>query len=321
MKRGHPYVESPVPQSLDDLLDDFSLETFLAEVAERDVWRGRLRDPSLATQLWARGIPAEDATLRTDARLDRDDVRLVQKGAHAASPRVGRDRQEPLEDSDAEAIARAVAGGHTLATTLRPPRTGWLGVVVAMIEASFSCPCHAVLYATPPDARGFDLHHDVDDVFVFQLAGAKHWTIAEPREVWPLDNGGYEPDAISSRDEFVLTPGDVLYLPRGTIHAAETRASGSAHLTVSTMRKRMYEAELEALVAALGDAAQHELPEAMWDDPAREDALCSALTRLLARYAPPGEDTRANTGSTPDAPPPRRGWLARALWPEAEVIR
>ena len=41
-------------------------------------------------------------------------------------------------------------------------------------------PVQANAYVTPPDARGFDPHYDVHDVFVLQAAGEKRWTVHEP---------------------------------------------------------------------------------------------------------------------------------------------
>jgi hypothetical protein len=94
---------------------------------------------------------------------------------------------------------------------------------------------HAVqvnAYVTPPQSRGFDDHYDVHDVFVLQVSGEKRWRIHEPVHEAPLrdqpwtDRREAVAEAADSPpiiDE-VLTPGDCLYLPRGS---ARTSRSGS----------------------------------------------------------------------------------------------
>ena len=51
--------------------------------------------------------------------------------------------------------------------------------------------------------------------------------------------------------EVELQPGDVLYLPRGTIHQAEAQQSDSAHITISTYQRWSW-ADLGAKVLEVG---------------------------------------------------------------------
>jgi bifunctional lysine-specific demethylase and histidyl-hydroxylase NO66 len=62
-------------------------------------------------------------------------------------------------------------------------------------------------YLTPPVAQGLNLHGDPHDVFAVQTHGVKRWVVEPPDE---------------PRWELELRPGDVLYLPAGTRHAAQT---------------------------------------------------------------------------------------------------
>ena len=101
-------------------------------------------------------------------------------------------------------------------------------------------PVQANAYVTPPASRGFDSHYDVHDVFVLQIAGAKHWTVHEPVHADPLAAQPWTDhrEAIARRmeDEPVidtdLHPGDALYLPRGWLHSARTAGALSIHVTV-----------------------------------------------------------------------------------------
>jgi len=78
-------------------------------------------------------------------------------------------------------------------------------------------PCFANAYITPPNAQGFSRHADEHEVLVLQIEGSKLW------RVYP-ENG--EPCEIE------LTPGSLLYLPRGLQHEAETRGIASIHITL-----------------------------------------------------------------------------------------
>ena len=78
----------------------------------------------------------------------------------------------------------------------------------------------------------------------------------------PLDNQPWEQhsDAVAARAEdeplidTVLEPGDALYLPRGTIHAAEALGETSIHLTVGVHPITRYQLVQQLLDAAQDDA-------------------------------------------------------------------
>ncbi len=118
-------------------------------------------------------------------------------------------------------------------------------------------------YITPPQNRGFAPHYDVHDVFVLQVSGRKHWRIHAPVVTDPLDNQNWEKSraevAAQAEGEpvidCVLEPGDALYLPRGTIHAAEALGETSIHLTVGIHPITRYELVRQVLDAAQQDAA------------------------------------------------------------------
>lgn len=116
-------------------------------------------------------------------------------------------------------------------------------------------------YITPPQNQGFAPHYDVHDVFVLQVAGRKRWVMHEPVVQAPLDNQPWDKrkDLVEARAteepviDTVLEPGDALYLPRGTIHAASALGETSIHLTVGVHPLTRY-----LLVKHLLDAVQDE---------------------------------------------------------------
>jgi ribosomal protein L16 Arg81 hydroxylase len=116
-------------------------------------------------------------------------------------------------------------------------------------------------YITPPQNQGFAPHYDVHDVFVLQVAGRKRWTIHAPVVEAPLADQPWEKRraAVHARAaeepliDTVLEPGDALYLPRGTIHAAQALGEVSIHLTVGVHPVTRYQVVRHLLDLAQDD--------------------------------------------------------------------
>ena len=132
------------------------------------------------------------------------------------------------------------------------------------LAADLGHPCQVNAYVTPPQNTGFSDHYDVHDVFVVQVEGEKRWRIREP--VWPLPLRDQpwdqrraaveEAAGTPPLDEFVMTPGDVLYLPRGFLHSATAMGEVSIHLTIGVhqwTRHHLAEQLTEAALRRLAD--------------------------------------------------------------------
>lgn len=123
-------------------------------------------------------------------------------------------------------------------------------------------PVQVNAYITPPQNQGFAPHYDVHDVFVLQVEGRKRWVIHAPVVEAPLDNQPWDErkDLVTARAaeppliDTVLEPGDALYLPRGTIHAASALGETSVHLTVGVHPLTRYHLVKHLLDAAQDDA-------------------------------------------------------------------
>jgi ribosomal protein L16 Arg81 hydroxylase len=95
------------------------------------------------------------------------------------------------------------------------------------------------VYLTPPAQSGFDAHFDTTDVFIVQCRGSKEWRVFRDytnRAALPLTDTNWDPDRFRPSADFevlTLCAGDVLYLPRGTMHQAFCSNRESMHLTVS----------------------------------------------------------------------------------------
>jgi hypothetical protein len=178
------------------------------------------------------------------------------------------------------------------------------------LSAELGHPVQINAYVTPPQNRGFAPHFDVHDVFVLQVAGRKHWTIHEPVVPDPLDNQNWERSrgavAARARDDAplidaVLEPGDALYLPRGTIHAAEALGELSIHLTIGVHPITRF-----TLVRSLVDLAERDaalrasLPVAVdLADPAVLEPQVKATMEELHRFldSVPTEELAARVGT------------------------
>eukprot|EP00892_Ulva_mutabilis_P012077 jgi/Ulvmu1/9241/UM005_0341.1 len=177
----------------------------------------------------------------------------------AAEPPEG---AEP-EVADVAVVRKRYAAGASV-RLLHPQR--WVGSVarlLAPLEELLQCPLGCNAYLTPPSSQGFAPHFDDVDVYVLQAEGRKRWRVYAPLP-------GHALPRYSSRDfvesevgacmlDVVLAPGDLLYLPRGTIHQAEALpGAASLHLTVSADYRRSWADLLEAsLQEGMDDLRKH----------------------------------------------------------------
>jgi hypothetical protein len=154
------------------------------------------------------------------------------------------------------------------------------------LELELGHPCQVNAYITPPGAQGLALHEDPHDVFVLQAFGRKHWEVhAAPGE----------PDR--EPIEATLVPGDCLYLPTGTPHAASTQDTLSGHLTVGVHVTRWRDVVADAWRRLERDPSLDEPVPAGWlgDPDGVGDELAGRLRALGSALA--GMDAYEVAGS------------------------
>ncbi|XP_071567713.1 ribosomal oxygenase 1 [Temnothorax nylanderi] len=135
----------------------------------------------------------------------------------------------------------------------------------ATLQEFFGCFVGANLYLTPPNSQGFAPHYDDVEAFIFQIEGQKRWRLYKP-----LNENEYLP-RYSSKNfdqseigepilDTIVKAGDLLYLPRGTIHQGMTlEDTHSLHITLSVYQKNSWVDLLEkALPQALQRAAEND---------------------------------------------------------------
>ena len=136
------------------------------------------------------------------------------------------------------------------------------------LESVIGIPISIHLYVSAPGSKVLEPHTDPYDVLVFQLVGTKSWRACTPRHelatlkynlredltqaqlcmLKELDLGRvegcnrYSVDDTVNLDctDFTMSPGDVLYMPKGVVHYAITdKSSGSFRITVGLHRQNM----------------------------------------------------------------------------------
>jgi len=201
-------------------------------------------------------------------------------------------------------VLAELADGATL--VLQALHRTWPPIVrfAADLAIDLGHPVQVNAYVTPPQNQGFAPHYDVHDVFVLQVAGRKHWTIHEPVVVDPLDDQPWEQHraAVAARAaeaaliDTDLEPGDTLYLPRGTIHAARALGETSIHLTVGVHPMTRQHLVRHLLTAAQDDPAlRSSLPMGVdLSDPAvLAPHLADTVAALIARLGAAEPQTAA----------------------------
>lgn len=94
------------------------------------------------------------------------------------------------------------------------------------------------------DASAFDAHFDPQDVFILQLEGEKEWRLWENGRVANPISGHPNPKSqpqpsLPADETMLMTPGDLLYVPRGTWHWPRSLDDNpSLHLTATMVMPR-----------------------------------------------------------------------------------
>jgi hypothetical protein len=198
---------------------------------------------------------------------------------------------------DADAVSRRHGEGATL--VLNSLHRFWPPLIEFCRElaADLGHPTQCNAYVTPAgDAQGFAFHHDTHDVFVLQVDGRKRWQIHEPVVMLPTkgqprSGADLVPDGQPPLIDTELGPGDVLYLPRGFVHAAQTTDSRSLHLTIGVLAITWYDVLRDVTELAADELSfRHALPvapaDALAGDPDQLVAVLQQAAGWLAALPP-----------------------------------
>jgi len=278
--------------SFEWLIDPITPETFFAEYYERKALLMRGKDPAKFASLLSVGaidrylagtVPAYPDVFLVDAarELKPEDYSFPDAGGRLDLPRAYQ-----LFDS-----------GSTISLGQLHDRIPELAALCRSVERTFSSHFQTNIYLSPRNAQGFKTHYDTHDVFALQVSGSKHWTIYENGETTgvelPLQGQGFESERHIPgpvREELTLNAGDVLYCPRGVLHAARSTDEVSLHITLGLMGRTWADVMIEAISEAClaSPAFRAHLPVGFANpgfDARQADATFAALIETFARNA------------------------------------
>ncbi len=134
-----------------------------------------------------------------------------------------------------EAVFGDMRDGGTLVLDQLHHREPRLRLLCRVLAAELNHRFQTNLYLTPAQGKGFSPHWDNHDVFILQVVGSKDWKIEKQRRTLPGKGDKMGDEGRELRGDlqsFVLEQGDLIYIPRGFVHAAECGAEPSLHITL-----------------------------------------------------------------------------------------
>jgi len=231
---------------------------------------------------------------------------------------------------DPATVLRLHAGGATIILRALEQWCRPLDRLTRSAAADFGAAAQVNLYATPPANQSTPPHWDTHELFILQIHGDKVWNIYESDRPLPLESERFTPDRFSVgplREKVLLRPGDVLYLPRGTIHEPQAD-SYSIHVSLGVMVTRVAQVIEDVVRLASSHLLElrRGLPPTVADVSDRQveneilgafralidrDLVRAALVRrrhLLATYKP---DVTGWLAAIATPEPPADGWMLR----------
>ncbi|MFE4518712.1 JmjC domain-containing protein [Kitasatospora sp. NPDC056783] len=109
------------------------------------------------------------------------------------------------------------------------------------LSTALSAHVRAVVFTTPADHWGLDVHRDNAHVFVVQVAGTKEWHLYDVPKDDNAWRDGVAQDLNGPGERFVLKPGQALYMPPGQAHRARALKEESVHVSLAVREPRVHE--------------------------------------------------------------------------------
>lgn len=185
--------------------------------------------------------------------------------------------------------------GATVVLDLAERLSEGLAAVADTLQAALGAPVSCNIYCSFEQHRGFPAHFDTMDVFALQIDGEKTWRLYEGRFENPIEQPGYNYSSLPRSHhedakgallgESVMTPGDVLYIPRGQYHEALASRNASLHLSFGVTEATGQDF-LNILVNSLRDDALFRAALPHFDNPRAHiehlEKLCARLEEIGA---------------------------------------
>jgi ribosomal protein L16 Arg81 hydroxylase len=275
--------------SLARLLEPLSVATFVGEIWARDHYHIKRGCPGYFDGLLP-GPSTVDELLEL-FRREPAAVRLVR----------GKDKKGPdcyrLADGtlDLAAVGNDFADGYTIVLDGVEQYVRTVGTIARSIEVELNFATQVNTYLTPPGQAGLVPHYDDHDVLILQIEGSKTWHLyvgadLPPREIQRDNDKAVAVDGLPVPTDVRLEAGDVLYVPRGRVHAAETNSEPSIHLTVGIHAPTVLMLAIGALYSQSfrDDRLNARLPARHLDDADLDATLRGLVAEAVEAVEDPG---------------------------------
>jgi lysine-specific demethylase/histidyl-hydroxylase NO66 len=173
---------------------------------------------------------------------------------------------------DADGVGRDFAAGYTIVLESVQRYVRALAALLHSIEIELNYAAQVNAYITRPESQGFVCHYDDHDALILQIRGSKMWHIHDGADVTPHQmtrHDAVDASALPPPTDVLLETGDLLYIPRGRVHAAEATAEVSVHLTLGLQAPTLLMLVTRALNALsyADDRVHAQLPPRYLNDP------------------------------------------------------
>lgn len=222
-----------------------------------------------------------------DSELPPNSLSMAQSGRGISSDEF----THPNGSIDRGAVLDNFRNGMTIVLPQLQYADGKLYAFCLGLERDFGARIQTNIYLTPNSSQGFGIHYDDHDVLVLQISGRKKWEIYGQRDGLPYKGEKFrsdEHDPGELKAEFVIEPGQVLYVPRGLAHRATNEGEEpSLHITVGILVQTWAEFMLEAVAEASLRIPEmrHSLPRSLYFDTTQREANAALFQQIMAKLA------------------------------------
>ncbi len=236
-------------------------------------------------------------------------LELIERGnrmPHESWTRVRADGREPFRVVDVESLLDRMSRGATVLLTNSELAFPMISSFLEALAAELRCAAQANLYATPPQSQGFAPHADPHHIFVLQIHGEKSWRLDEasaPIVVWSVPVDGRPEERSEAGHEVEIHAGDLLYVPRGVVHSAETTESGSVHVTVGPLLETWAHVLRRLADAAAREPAFQRLAPHGLASPGERARFADEFVRGVHEFARDLDAEKVGAALAPDRPP------------------
>ena len=191
---------------------------------------------------------------------------------------------------DVARLYQQFADGGTIILPQLHNRLPALAQLCRSMEREMSIRFQTNIYFTPSNAQGFKAHFDSHDVFVLQIHGNKRWALYDTPVELPFRGQAFDPETTKPGNvsmEFTLRPGDMVYIPRGVMHDANTGEGESLHITLGVLNTSWTDLLLEslAMVGLRDPAFRASLPVGFANQDFDREGARATFKKLLTRVA------------------------------------